>query len=102
VPEPFRSTVILRDIEGFVYEEVAEMLGVNLGTVKSRLMRGRACLKKLLVASNAERSDTARAAQAQHEQAGLERTGLERLGREWAGQEWANRELPRQEWEAQG
>lgn len=102
VPEPFRSTVILRDIEGFVYEEVAEMLGVNLGTVKSRLMRGRACLKKLLVASNAERSDTARAAQAQHEQAGLERTGRERLGREWAGQEWANRELPRQEWEAQG
>jgi len=48
VPEPFRSTLILRDIEGFVYEEVAEMLGVNLGTVKSRLVRGRACLKTLL------------------------------------------------------
>ena len=50
VPEPFRTTLILRDIEGFVYEEVAEMQGVNLGTVKSRLVRGRACLKALLIA----------------------------------------------------
>ena len=45
VPEPFRTTLILRDIEGFVYEEVAAMQGVNLGTVKSRLVRGRACLE---------------------------------------------------------
>ena len=50
VPEPFRTTLILRDIEGFVYEEVAEMQGVNLGTVKSRLVRGRAYLKALLTA----------------------------------------------------
>ncbi len=50
VPEPFRTTLILRDIEGFVYEEVAAIEGVNLGTVKSRLVRGRACLKTLLVA----------------------------------------------------
>ena len=48
VPEPYRTTLILRDVEGFVYEEVAEMQGVNLGTVKSRLVRGRAMLKKLL------------------------------------------------------
>jgi RNA polymerase sigma-70 factor, ECF subfamily len=48
VPEPFRTTLILRDIEGFVYEEVADMQGINLGTVKSRLVRGRACLKALL------------------------------------------------------
>jgi RNA polymerase sigma-70 factor (ECF subfamily) len=48
VPEPYRSTLILRDIDGFVYEEVAEMQGVNLGTVKSRLVRGRAFLKVLL------------------------------------------------------
>jgi RNA polymerase sigma-70 factor (ECF subfamily) len=53
VPEPFRTTLILRDIEGFVYEEVAEMQGVNLGTVKSRLVRGRACLKAILTASAA-------------------------------------------------
>jgi RNA polymerase sigma-70 factor (ECF subfamily) len=54
VPEPFRRTLILRDIEGFVYEEVAEIEGVNLGTVKSRLVRGRACLKALLTAPAAE------------------------------------------------
>jgi len=53
VPEPFRTTLILRDIEGFVYEEVAEMQGVNLGTVKSRLVRGRAWLKGLLKADKA-------------------------------------------------
>ena len=50
VPEPFRTTLILRDIEGFVYEEVAAIEGVSLGTVKSRLVRGRACLKALLTA----------------------------------------------------
>jgi len=54
VPEPFRTTLILRDIEGFVYEEVAEIQCVNLGTVKSRLVRGRACLKAILTAAAAE------------------------------------------------
>jgi RNA polymerase sigma-70 factor, ECF subfamily len=62
VPEPFRTTLILRDIEGFVYEEVAEMLGVNLGTIKSRLVRGRACLRQLLVAEEAARNAGANAA----------------------------------------
>ncbi len=51
VPEPFRTTIILRDIEGFVYEEVAAIQGVNLGTVKSRLVRGRGYLKALLTAA---------------------------------------------------
>jgi RNA polymerase sigma-70 factor, ECF subfamily len=53
IPEPFQAVVVLRDIEGFSYEECAEILGVNLGTVKSRLMRGRAHLKSRL-ASYAE------------------------------------------------
>lgn len=48
VPDPFRTVVILRDIEGFGYEEIAEILNTNLGTIKSRLMRGRAQLKKQL------------------------------------------------------
>jgi RNA polymerase sigma-70 factor, ECF subfamily len=61
VPEPFRMTLILRDIEGFVYEEVAEMLGVNLGTVKSRLVRGRACLRLLLLSDEAQRTKAAHA-----------------------------------------
>jgi len=56
VPEPFRVAVILRDIEGFSYEEVAAMQGVNLGTVKSRLVRGRAFLKAVLEASRLEAS----------------------------------------------
>lgn len=45
LPEPFQAVVVLRDIEGFGYEEIAEILNINLGTVKSRLMRGRAHLK---------------------------------------------------------
>jgi len=53
VPEPYRTTLVLRDIEGFVYEEVAEMQGINLGTVKSRLVRGRALLKALLTSPEA-------------------------------------------------
>jgi RNA polymerase sigma-70 factor (ECF subfamily) len=56
VPEPYRTTLVLRDVEGFIYEEVAEMQGVNLGTVKSRLVRGRACLKALLTAPAAAAS----------------------------------------------
>ena len=48
IPEVFRSVVVLRDLEGFSYEEIAEILNVNLGTVKSRLMRGRAHLKAQL------------------------------------------------------
>lgn len=48
VPEAFRTVVVLREIEGFTYEEIAEILQVNLGTVKSRLTRGRAALRELL------------------------------------------------------
>ncbi len=48
VPEPYRTTVILRDLEGLAYEEIAEVMQVSLGTVKSRLMRGREALKKRL------------------------------------------------------
>jgi RNA polymerase sigma-70 factor, ECF subfamily len=48
LPEAFRTVVILREIEGFAYEEIAEILSVNLGTVKSRLTRGRAALRALL------------------------------------------------------
>ena len=50
VPEPYRTAVILRDIEGLSYEEMAEILEVSLGTVKSRLVRGREALKKRLIA----------------------------------------------------
>lgn len=48
VPEPYRTTVILRDLEDLSYEEIAEVMETSLGTVKSRLMRGRDALKKRL------------------------------------------------------
>jgi RNA polymerase sigma-70 factor (ECF subfamily) len=48
IPEAFRTVVILREIEGFAYEEIAEILNVNLGTVKSRLTRGRSALRIIL------------------------------------------------------
>jgi RNA polymerase sigma-70 factor (ECF subfamily) len=44
----FRAAVVLRDIEDLSYEEIAEVLQVSLGTVKSRILRGREALKKVL------------------------------------------------------
>src|SRR5215472_8638073 len=48
VPEPYRTAVVLRDIEELSYEEIAEITQVSLGTVKSRITRGRDALKKRL------------------------------------------------------
>jgi RNA polymerase sigma-70 factor (ECF subfamily) len=48
VPEAFRTVLVLREIEGFAYDEIAEILDINIGTVKSRLMRGRAALREAL------------------------------------------------------
>jgi RNA polymerase sigma-70 factor (ECF subfamily) len=46
----FRAAVILRDIEELSYEEIASILDTNLGTVKSRILRGRDAVRKQLVA----------------------------------------------------
>jgi RNA polymerase sigma-70 factor (ECF subfamily) len=46
--EPYRTTVILRDIEELSYEQIAEVMQTSLGTVKSRLVRGRDALRKRL------------------------------------------------------
>lgn len=48
LPEPYRTTVILRDIEDLSYEQIADVMDCSLGTVKSRLVRGRNALKKRL------------------------------------------------------
>jgi RNA polymerase sigma-70 factor (ECF subfamily) len=48
VPESYRAAVILRDLEGFSYEEISEVLEISVGTVKSRMMRGRRWLREIL------------------------------------------------------
>ncbi len=48
LPEDFRRALVLRDMEGLEYEEIAEITGWNLGTVKSRLFRGRQRLREFL------------------------------------------------------
>jgi RNA polymerase sigma-70 factor (ECF subfamily) len=48
VPEPYRTTIVLRDIEELSYDEIAEITQVSLGTVKSRITRGRDALRKIL------------------------------------------------------
>jgi RNA polymerase sigma factor (sigma-70 family) len=48
LPEAFRTTIVLREIEGMAYEEIAEITSVSLGTVKSRIARARARLQSQL------------------------------------------------------
>jgi RNA polymerase sigma-70 factor (ECF subfamily) len=48
LPEAFRTTIVLREIEGMAYEEISEITGVSLGTVKSRIARARAKLQSVL------------------------------------------------------
>jgi RNA polymerase sigma-70 factor (ECF subfamily) len=48
LPENFRLPVILADLEGFSYKEIAEILDIPIGTVMSRLHRGRKAMQKRL------------------------------------------------------
>src|SRR5881394_862633 len=48
LPEQFRMAVLLADVEGFSYKEIAEILDIPIGTVMSRLHRGRKALQKAL------------------------------------------------------
>jgi RNA polymerase sigma-70 factor, ECF subfamily len=49
LPEDFRVAVVLCDVVGLPYEEIADQLGVPIGTVRSRIHRGRAALRGVLV-----------------------------------------------------
>jgi RNA polymerase sigma-70 factor, ECF subfamily len=57
VPQAFRAVVVLRDIEDLSYEEIAEVLNLRAGTVKSRLARGRDALRPRLAEYLAQRQD---------------------------------------------
>jgi RNA polymerase sigma-70 factor (ECF subfamily) len=48
LPEEFRLVVVLNAIEGLAYQEIADILGIPIGTVRSRLYRGRKLLQKYL------------------------------------------------------
>ena len=50
LPEPFRTTLVLREMEGHTYEEVARILDVSIGTVESRIFRARTKLRAILLA----------------------------------------------------
>ena len=52
LPDGYRSVVLLRDIEGFSYQDIARRLRIPIGTVMSRLHRGRALLRSVLVSGS--------------------------------------------------
>ena len=57
LPDEFRAAVVLCDVVGLPYEEIAEHLGVPVGTVRSRIHRGRAQLRKALGPSGRAREE---------------------------------------------
>src|SRR5580693_3361962 len=76
LPPEYRAAVVLCDIEGFSYEEIAVTLGVKLGTVRSRIHRGRAQLRAALEHRRAPQSQSPQSQQqSQSQQSQQQRTG---------------------------
>jgi RNA polymerase sigma-70 factor (ECF subfamily) len=63
LPEAFRMPVLLADVEDFSYKEIAEMLDIPIGTVMSRLHRGRKAMQKRLMDYAQARGLTSRSAE---------------------------------------
>lgn len=62
IPEPFREAVVLRDLEDLSYAEIAEVTGVPIGTVMSRLSRARTMLAKELLPADKAQEEPSRSA----------------------------------------
>jgi RNA polymerase sigma-70 factor, ECF subfamily len=60
LPEGFRAAIYLADIEGYPYKEIAEIMGIPIGTVMSRLHRGRERLRERLLAPSRGRDESPR------------------------------------------
>jgi RNA polymerase sigma factor (sigma-70 family) len=62
IPEPFREAIVLRELEDLSYAEIGQVTGVPIGTVMSRLARGRAMLAKELLPAGREADENSRSA----------------------------------------
>jgi len=56
LPDEFREVIVLHDLEGLAYKEIASVVGIPIGTVMSRLARARGRLRAEIIASNAKES----------------------------------------------